>query len=679
MPIRQQDIDAAVAVQVAAAQDGAEQVRLVAGPGTGKSSTIEERVRYLLESGVDPADIAVVSFTNASVIDLRIRLHSYCNTHGQPGIDRVSITTLHSLALRMLRQAGLLAAYPTRPMVLDNWELDEIYDAEFGVDQDIRQVTRRREIRAFYEAFWSTGREDAATYRPANPQITADERRSFGLFHGPTSQLYSAVLPGEIVRKCVEAAETGVIDPAQLLGITQLIVDEYQDLNPADLQFVGILTAAGVTTFIAGDDDQSIYSFRHASPAGIQDFPARHVGAAERMLEGCFRCTPAVLDAATQVINANAAPGRIAKRLVSLYENAAPANAGIVHRWRFAGEAAEALGIANSCSSLIAAGVAPRDILILLSNKSLWPQLEETMTAAAVPFDPPREQAFVDSAAGRLVLSIARIACSRDDDGHAEDVIAHRTLIGLRVGVGPGTCNSIRRTVIQTPNLAFLDLFERDAVPAEFRGRARTAIEDARRITDAIEDWDPDETIADRADDIDVLIQITTEEANDVAAWREFCAPLPDGTSLKELRDYLWVDTEQKRAGVIKAIRERLGLGDQDIAALNRVRVMTMHSAKGLSAKVVFIPGLEVGLMPNNHQQRAPAQVLEAARLLYVSITRARAACVVSLARTRMVFGRRENRAPSPFATQTGGAFGDGGTGLTVAQTEAIVAAIGGL
>jgi DNA helicase II / ATP-dependent DNA helicase PcrA len=85
---------------------------------------------------------------------------------------------------------------------------------------------------------------------------------------------------------------------------------------------------------------------------------------------------------------------------------------------------------------------------------------------------------------------------------------------------------------------------------------------------------------------------------------------------------------------------------------------------------------LEIGLMPNNHQQRAPAQVLEAARLLYVSITRARAACVVSLARTRMVFGRRENRAPSQFATQTGGAFGDGGTGLTAAQTQAIVAAI---
>jgi superfamily I DNA/RNA helicase len=296
-----------------------------------------------------------------------------------------------------------------------------------------------------------------------------------------------------------------------------------------------------------------------------------------------------------------------------------------------------------------------------------------------VPFDPPREQAFVDSNAGRLLLSIVRIVCSRDDDGNAQDIMAHRSLIGLRRGVGAGTCNSIRSTVIQTPNLAFLNLFEDDDVPAAFRGRARTAIEDARRITEAIANWDPDDTVTNRAHDIDVMIQITTEEDDDVAAWREFCAPLPDGANLRELRDYLWVDTEQKRADVVKAVRERLELDDQDNAALNRVRVMTMHSAKGLSAKVVFIPGLEVGLMPNNHQIQAPAQTMEAARLLYVSITRARAACIMSFARTRMVFGRRENQAPSPFAAQTGGAFVDGDDGLTAAQTQAIVDSIGNL
>jgi hypothetical protein len=70
-----------------------------------------------------------VSFTNASVIDLRLRLHDHCHAHNEPDIDDVSVTTLHSLALRLLRQ-GLFQAYPTRPLVLDSWELENIYDAE---------------------------------------------------------------------------------------------------------------------------------------------------------------------------------------------------------------------------------------------------------------------------------------------------------------------------------------------------------------------------------------------------------------------------------------------------------------------------------------------------------------------------------------------------------------------
>src|SRR5687768_10171723 len=322
MPIRPEDIDAAQALQFAAAHDGAAQVRLVAGPGTGKSSTIEERVRNLLLSGVAPRSIAVVSFTNASVIDLKVRLTAYCHHHGQAGIDQVSITTLHSLALRLLRQAGRLAAYPTKPLVLDDWELSNIYDAEFGVDEHIGSVPRRAKIRAFYEAFWSTGVENAATYVPAAPPVTGAERQAFERFHEPTARLYSAVLPGEIVRKCVTDTEAGLIDPAQLLGITHVIVDEYQDLNPADLAFVAHLTAAGVTTFVAGDDDQSVYSFRHASPAGIQGFTATYAGAAQHVLQECFRCAPSVLQAATTLIDANQAPNRIPKAQVSLYRNA---------------------------------------------------------------------------------------------------------------------------------------------------------------------------------------------------------------------------------------------------------------------------------------------------------------------------------------------------------------------
>ena len=117
-------------------------------------------------------------------------------------------------------------------------------------------------------------------------------------------------------------------------------------------------------------------------------------------------------------------------------------------------------------------------------------------------------------------------------------------------------------------------------------------------------------------------------------------APLPDGMLLSELRDYLWVDNAQQRNEILRAVATRLGVDPEQVPPeFDRVRVMTMHGAKGLSARVVFIPGLEHGLLPNQHQTPYPAQLLEAARLLYVSITRARAVCVLSFAQRRTVRG----------------------------------------
>lgn len=275
MPITSQQQAAESAKQHESAHRSESQVSLVAGPGTGKSSTIEERVRWLLERGINPTTIAVVSFTRASARDLQSRVRAHCARHSQAGSESVSITTLHSLALRLLRLGGLLQFYPANPLILDSWELEQVYDGEFGEACNVSSKKRKEEIRRFYEAVWSTGIPNAPTYLPPENPITSQERAKFDSFHSPTAQVYSCVLPGEIVRKCVDAILTGTIDPQQLLRIDYLIVDEYQDLNPADLQFVDQLALQEINVFVAGDDDQSIYSFRHASPAGIQTFPQR--------------------------------------------------------------------------------------------------------------------------------------------------------------------------------------------------------------------------------------------------------------------------------------------------------------------------------------------------------------------------------------------------------------------
>ncbi len=272
MPLRPEQIEQAAEVQRNAAHDDSDHVRVVAGPGTGKSATIEARICWLLEHGVAPDSIIAVSFTRAAAEDLRKRISAACESAGLDTGQPVAVSTLHSLALRALRQAGALAAFPVDPAVLQKWELREIFEAEFGEVCGVGSITRREEIRRDHEAFWCTGTFDPDSLVPPDPPISDDERQRFRGFHQPRTQLYSCVLPGEVVAQCVERMDGGTLDPVELLGVSELIVDEFQDLNPMDLRFVHGLADRGVRVFAAGDDDQSLYAFRFATPEGIERF-----------------------------------------------------------------------------------------------------------------------------------------------------------------------------------------------------------------------------------------------------------------------------------------------------------------------------------------------------------------------------------------------------------------------
>lgn len=143
MPLCRDRIAEAAAAQQAAAADPSPHVRVVAGPGTGKSATIEARVCWLLGEGVPPEAILAISFTRAAARDLQLRITKAREDAGLGGGEAIAVSTLHSLALRTLRRAGALAAYPAEPVVLQQWELRNIYDAEFGKTVGIGSITRR--------------------------------------------------------------------------------------------------------------------------------------------------------------------------------------------------------------------------------------------------------------------------------------------------------------------------------------------------------------------------------------------------------------------------------------------------------------------------------------------------------------------------------------------------------
>jgi len=651
MPITEQQIQAAKKIQGAAAHDNNQTIRLVAGPGTGKSFVIEERVYWLLsKKNILAENIIAVSFTRAAAKDLKERINGFCIKNNQHNVTDVKVSTLHSLALSLLRKTGNLSLYPTDPRIMDDWELSLIFDAEFG-DKVDTTPTRCGEIRRDHEAFWSTGSWNPPNLPVLKKPITQTERTSFSSFYGPRTQTYSCVLPGETIRMCVNLMQSGLINPVKVLSVQHLIVDEVQDLNPCDFEFIDLLIKKGVNVFVSGDDDQSVYSFRYAFPQGIQDFTTKYPDSTDHVLSDCFRCTPLILNAAKNVIINFPAQNRIPKNLNSVYTSSSPINDGFLQANTFRNPRIESAYIANSCRALIDSGVPPEDLMILISNKrEQLKYITDAFNSLGIGYDANQRDEFKDSDHGRFLLSLLRII----ED--ANDYVAHRVILGTPKYIGVSTCSNITDKVISN-NINYKTIFYNESPTGVFSNRETKAIEKSKKNILTIQNWNLNESLNQKADEIDQIL-LNNFSQLEVDEWRNFIRDMPNNMTLSELKDYLQTDSQEIKDKILNTILEKSAQENlQPTTAPKKVRIMSLHTSKGLSAKVVFIPGLEEGLFPNTIAQTIPGLILECARLFYVAITRAKAACVISHSESRNLYGSNTPMVPSRFCTHTGAVF----------------------
>ena len=653
MAIKENQIQQVQITQDKAAQDLNRAVRIVAGPGSGKSFVIEGRVAWLIQNqNISPGNIIAVSFTRAAANDLKDRIYKKGASVGINNIQQVRVSTLHSLALLILRRTGNLAQYPTDPAILDDWELSTIFDDEYSRTLG-STPTRASEIRRDHEAFWSTGIWNPANLPTFKVPISQQERNSFNGHYSTRTQAYACVLPGEVIRTCVDAINAGHIDPVAELGVEHLIIDEVQDLNPCDFQFIDCLIQRGVNVFISGDDDQSIYSFRYAFPQGIQNFTTTYPFATDHVLNECFRCTVNVLNSAVNVLNTFPDPNRIHKNLNSAYTNSDPINMGVVIGNRFNQPNQEVEYLANSCQALINNGISPKDIMILVGNKrALLSSITTALQALNLPFDANQRDVFKDSNEGRFLLGLLRIMSDTND------YVAHRVVLGTPRGIGLGTAISITDKVIAN-NLNFRNLFYNPLPNQVFNTRELAIINKVIININTANSWSLNDTINVRAADIDQLIlnNFTQKEVNE---WRNQIAGLPLDMTLRELKEYLQTDSELTKSTILDSIYKRIQQVNPlqvGVNSLDKIRVISFHSSKGLSSKIVFIPGLEEGIFPTQRSQQAPGLLLENARMFYVAITRAKATCVLSYSSRRTIQGQFTNMHVSRFAQATGIVF----------------------
>ena len=263
-------------------------LRVMAGPGTGKTYAALRRVARLLETGTPPSDILAVSFTRTAANDLVSQLQSL----GSPGANNVVAKTLHSLAFSMLSQNTVFQTTNrvARPMMA--FEIDMMV-ADLAPSFGGKRSTNN--LLSAFESYWATLQH----HQPGWPQDPTQQYFQREITHWLT--YHESMLIGELVPLALDYIRRNPASPhAPSFG--HVLGDEYQDLNRADQELIDALARNGSITVI-GDEDQSIYTIlRHARPEGIGQFHQTHSNTHDEALSQCRRCPVRVLDMANSLI-----------------------------------------------------------------------------------------------------------------------------------------------------------------------------------------------------------------------------------------------------------------------------------------------------------------------------------------------------------------------------------------
>lgn len=592
--------------RMAAVHDGGN-ARMLAGPGTGKTLTLRARVAYLvIEKQVEPEAIMALTFTRAAAAELRGRIEKALEgkVAGRP-----RVATLHSFALRtLLRNAKLLDVLPQPLRIADDWEERNI------VQEDLKEITDtnvgivRQNLQAL-SADWDTLRADESAPNPLRADAT---------FVGAWEQhrrTYGYTLRSELVYQLKRALEQhGELQFDR--PIKHLLVDEYQDLNACDLAVVARLVDRGCVVYAAGDDDQSIYGFRHANPEGIRRFDKDHAPSQDLNLATCMRCDQAIVDLARFVADLDL--GRIKKPW-----NARPgAGAGEVRLLRFGNGQEEAQAIASLCKFLITSGMPPDEILVLIrSDRSgaFSRPLEAEMAQAGVPFAVNVEsESPLDAPPGRQLLSLLRLSLSDNDS------LAWRTLLGVRKnGVGQKTISDIANEAVQSgsrfgDSLKAKALSASSALRKEFEFLAKVLGDIKALVGDADSSF-TNEEMQERLTNIGQVLTNAGVDGLDEAM-----------ASLSKLV----TDSDAVNFAELVSVMSMAGLTPEQERAAGAINMLTMHKAKGLTARAVIIMACEDEYIPG--RQQAVAEEADERRLLYVSLTRARENLYVTYALRRL-------------------------------------------
>ena len=654
---------------------------IIAGAGSGKTRVLTSRIAYMIQKGIKPKNILATTFTNKAAQEMRERIVKMIPEYLTEGQARhIWMGTFHSIFARILRTDAERIGFPTNFTIYDasdarNLIKTIVKELNLADDKYKPNVIASR-ISQAKNALVTPG-----AYLANSAHATEDRRAQIPEF-GNIYNLY-----------CQRCKHNGAMDFDDLLLQTNILlrdcpdvleyyqkqfkyilVDEYQDTNYAQYIIVRRLSQHHGKVCVVGDDAQSIYSFRGAKIENILSFQRDYPEAKVFKLEQNYRSTRTIVEAANSVIVHNSR--RMEKRCFSEGDEGEKIRVLKAYTDR---EEAE-LVVQDLRDKVRATGDAWNEAAILYRTNNQSQALEESLRRRGIPYRIYKGASFYDRKEIKDMLAYIRLVVNpRDDEAFRRIVNYPVRGIGdttvLRIAqlaaergvsmweavdalVAEPVSDPVQRTIVRKV-AEFVALIRSLSLERAQKGLYDFGMEVASRsgiLALFRRENSPEATSA--LDNIEELLnsmQLFKEQRD---------AEIRAGEELGEATVEEWLQSVTLTTDMDK----KEDAGDDD-----KVTLMTVHSAKGLEFKYVYIVGMEENLFPSQRAAESPEGFEEERRLFYVALTRAKCSAVLSYAEMRFKWGNMEFSRPSCFLREIDPRYLDGavGAGQTPVREEA--------
>lgn len=609
---------------------------IIAGAGSGKTRVITYRIAHMLSKGISQKSILALTFTNKAAKEMSERIHQVT---GLP-LKQLTVSTFHAFGVKVLRKTIRGLGYK------ENFAIYDSVDKMSLVKQVSRELGHPVAGTDFYTLCQIFS--DIKTERTDQETLDTHTRQLYEEYQSHL-KLYNAVDFDDLIVLPLVLLESRPAILEEYRGIyTYILIDEFQDSSAIQYRLVSLLAGIHRNICAVGDDDQSIYSWRGANYGNILSFEKDFSERIELKLEQNYRSNRTILEAANGLIANNT--NRKDKNLwTGSHENRT------INIHYPEDEEGEGGFIVSTLLSL------KRDLRIkyaqfgiLVRTNSLVRPLEDALISRSVPVSVTGGASFFQRKEVKDILSYLRIFLNPDDD-----INLLRVINTPRRGIGKKTLTHVKE-VADSKSISLFSAMT-FLIESHDQGRGEKPAEGLKEIVSLVREY---EEQAASGKGLGKKISLLVDRLD---YWSYLLAEHPDNDKLatykygniKSLIDIFdrWEKDPDNYGLSLYDYLNRISLLSRDEQTdadmQGKVNLMTIHAAKGLEFNVVFIAGVEDGIIPHARSlEEDEANIEEERRLFYVALTRAKQFLYLTSCRTRKTLGKLRDCLPSPFLAE---------------------------